>query len=241
MGIIQCAVLNDIHFPYEGACYYKALEMMRSWPALRAIYLNGDIAEIESVSKYAKGPLAQSLLIKELDYVNQKFDQLEKMFQYIPVHYLCGNHEYRIYRYIRDIAPQLWGMLKEPKLFKFDDRPHFKYYDYGPTQLVPIFKANNLFCRHEPLAGGGMFHAKATAEKSLVSLIYGHLHVYQQYTHKKFGPNPFSVTAISNGWLGDIKSECFNYRGSKDNWHEGFTRVDIEEKSGDWEARFMSL
>ena len=240
MTVVQYAILNDIHFPYEGKHYYKALELMRSWPDLKGIWLNGDIAEIESVSAHPKSPSAQQSLLGELEYINQKFDQLQKMFKDVPVHYLSGNHEFRMYRFLRDCAPQLWGMLNEPKLFRFEERPLWKFYDYGPKQLVKIGKADNLYCRHEPLTGGAT-HSKGTAEKSLVSLIYGHTHTYQQFTHKKFGPKPLNVTAISNGWLGDITKSCFDYRGSKDNWQSGFMRIDCDEKTGEWEARFQKL
>lgn len=138
------------------------------------------------------------------------------------------------------MAPQLWGMLTEPKLLKFDERVGWFFHDYGPTQLVKVGLTRDLYCRHEPLAGG-QFHAKATAEKSTVSLIYGHTHVFQQYTHKKFGPTPYNVTAISNGWLGDITKDCFNYRGPKDNWQSGFMRVDCDLNTGDYECRFRYL
>lgn len=240
MATVQYAILNDIHFPYEAKAYYKALEMMRSWPNLKGIYLNGDVCEIESVSSHPKGPRAQSNLLAELEYANKKFDQLEKMFVDIPVDYICGNHEYRIFRYIRDVAPHLWGMFDEPKLFNFDRRPNFTFHDYGPTQLIRVGATKDLYARHEPLAGGAN-HSKGTAEKSLVSLIYGHTHTHQTYVHKKFGPKPTTVTAISNGWLGDINKTCFDYRGSKDNWQLGFTRVDCDEKDGSYEARFIYL
>jgi hypothetical protein len=134
----------------------------------------------------------------------------------------------------------MWGMFNEPKLLQFDKRTKWKFYDYGPTQLVKIGKTKDLYCRHEPL-GSGQVHSKSTAEKCLVSLVYGHTHTYQQYTHKKFGPKCYNVTAISNGWLGDINKACFDYRGSKDNWQNGFTRVDCDEKTGEYEARFIYL
>lgn len=131
-------------------------------------------------------------------------------------------------------------MFNEPKLFKFEDRPGWKFHDYGPTQIVKVGLAENLYCRHEPLVNG-QAHARGTAEKSLVSIIYGHTHVRQTFTHKKFGPVPYNVTASSNGWLGDISKACFEYRGSKDNWQNGFTRIDCDEKTGEYEERFIYL
>lgn len=240
MGLVQYGILNDIHLPYEGKVYYKALELMRSWPDLRGIYLNGDVVEIESVSAHPKTPSAQKNLLAELDYANRKFDQLQKMFPDIPVHYVCGNHEYRIYRYIRDMAPQLWGMFDEVKLFRFEDRPKWKFYDYGPTQWVKCGKTRDLWVRHEPL-GGGATHAKLTAEKSYVSVLYGHTHQFQQFVSKKNGPVPFSNMAMSCGWLGDITKPCFDYRGAKDNWVSGFTRVDCDEKTGEYTVQFIFL
>jgi hypothetical protein len=240
MGLVQYAILNDIHLPYEGVCYYTALELMQKWPNLRGIYLNGDVAEIESVSTHPKSPKAQQTLLDELSFVNQKFDTLQRIFGDLPVEYLSGNHEHRIYRYIRDVAPHLWGMVHAPKLLRMDERKNWHYTDYGPTQLVRVGQTKDLYVRHEPLAGGQL-HAKGTAEKALVSIVYGHTHVYQSYTHKKFGPSPIIVTAISNGFLGDINSPCFNYRGSKDNWQNGFMRVDCDEDLGTYECRFIPL
>lgn len=236
---MQYAALNDIHFPYEGPAYFKALEKMRHWPDLRHIYLNGDVAEIESVSTHPKTPRAQQNLLEEIVVVNQKLDTLQNRFPDVKVTYIAGNHEHRIYRYIRDMAPQLWGLFDCPKLLKFDERG-WKYVDYGPTQWVKCGMTRDLYLRHEPLAGGAA-HAKATAEKAYVSLLYGHTHVYQQYTHKKNGPTPFNVTATSCGWLGDITQGCFDYRGSRDNWQSGFTRIDCDEQTGEYEVRFIFL
>lgn len=240
MAIVQYAILNDIHFPYEARAYYKAINLIEKFPDLRGIYLNGDICEIESVSTHPKGPRAESSLLSEVEYANKKFDELEKLFGDLPIDYVCGNHEYRIFRYIRDVAPHLWGMLEAPKLFRFDERANFKFHDYGPSQLVRVGLTRDLYARHEPL-GGGVNHAKATAEKATVSIIYGHTHVYQVAQHKKFGPISQTVTAISNGWLGDITKDCFDYRGSRDNWQLGFTRVDCDEKTGEYECRFVYL
>lgn len=180
------------------------------------------------------------MILEEVDYANKKLDLLQKDFKDIPVTYLEGNHEYRVFRYIRDIAPQLWGLTDCPKLFNFETRPLWKFITYGPSQLVKVGKCNDLYCRHEPL-GGGQFHAKQTAEKALCSIIYGHTHTYQQYMHKKFGPTPKYIRAISNGWLGDITKGCFDYRGPKDNWQNGFMRVDCDEESGEFELRFQFL
>lgn len=238
--VSQWVVLNDIHFKHESKAYYEALKLSGKMPNLKGIILNGDVAEIESVSRHPKSPKAAQLLIDEIDYLNQKLDTLQRLFPGLPVEYICGNHEHRVYRFIRDVAPQMWGMAQFPKLLRFDERKNFRFHDYTTNQLIKVGKTRDLYARHEPLAGGQM-HAKGTAEKATVSIIYGHTHVRQQFTHKKFGPKPYTVTAYSNGWLGDIKNSCFDYRGPRDNWQLGFSRIDCEEKNGDYEVRFIEL
>ena len=237
MSIEQYAILNDIHFPFESQAYYVAIDEMRKWDNLKAIYLNGDVAEIQSLSRHPKSPKEVQLLIDELDYVNQKFDTLQNLFPGVPVYYIEGNHEYRIYRYLRDVAPSLWGMLSAPNLFKFPERPGWLFFDYGPNQLVKVGKTKDLYARHEPVSSG-VNCAKQTAEKYYVSVIFGHTHVYQTYTVKKMGPAPYNVTAWSNGFMGDISNPCFNYRSPKENWQLGYMRIDCESRTGAYECRF---
>ncbi len=239
--IKQYAVLNDIHFPYENkVAYKKALDIMKALPNLEHIYLNGDIGEIESVSKYTRSPQAANILKNEIDYINNKLMELETMFPNVPVTYIEGNHEHRVHTFILNIAPQFWGMNSIEELFHFDKRPHWKFIPYTNSQWVRCGKTNDLYLRHVPL-GTGQNHSKGTAEKIYVSLLYGHTHGYQQYTHKIHGPRPYTVTATSNGWLGDITKDCFNYRGVKDVWVNGFSIVECDEETGKYEIKFIRL
>lgn len=233
------AVLNDIHIPYQSSKYYEALKLMKKFPNLVHIYLNGDIGEFESVSAHPKGPKAQQLLLEEIKSINEEFDRLQKMFPGVPVTLIEGNHCYRIFRYIRDVAPQMWGLIQCPDLLRFPDRG-WKFVPYGPRQWEKCGKTRDLWLRHEPLVGGGNC-IKGTAEKSYVSVMFGHVHQMGQYTHKKIGPEPYYVTAYSSGWLGDINQPCFDYRGSKDNWANGFARVDCDAKTGDYEVKLIRL
>jgi predicted phosphodiesterase len=240
MGVINYAILNDIHFPYESPLYYKALSQIESYGNLQGIILNGDIAEIESASSHPKGPNARNRLIEEIAYLNEKLDEIQKRFPDVPIAYICGNHEHRIFRFLRDQASILFGYLDMPVLLKLTERKNFRFFEYSTDQLVRVGKCRDLYARHEPLAGGAV-HTKGTAEKAVVSIIYGHTHVYQSYTHKKFGPSPYSVTAISNGFLGEITSPIFEYRGCKDNWQEGHMKINCDENSGEYECHFQAL
>lgn len=242
--IVNYVIWNDIHFPYEDKQRYKLslkiAKHIHKKHGLHGIYLNGDIGEFGSVSKHPIHPDEKNLnLLQEIQYMNMKFDELQKLFPDIPVTLIEGNHCYRFFRYIRDIAPQMWGLIDCPELLKFPSRPKWKFVTYGPDQLVKC-GASNLYLRHEPI-GGGQSHAKQTAENSVVDIAYGHTHTYQSYTHRKFGPTPITTRAYSLGWLGDKSRHCFDYRGSKDKWITGFTRIEAESKTGEYSLEFISL
>ncbi len=169
--------------------------------------------------------------------MNQKFDELCELFPDTPVTYICGNHEYRLFRFIRDLAPQLWGIVPDcPTLFNFDKRPYWKFVDYTTDQLVK----SKLYLRHEPL-GHGKHCAAQTATESSVDIAFGHVHSFQIFTHKKFGPTPYQVKAYALGFLGDKTRHVFDYRGSKDNWTEGFTVIECEVETGEYTLEFINL
>lgn len=235
--IKRYGILNDIHFPYEDRTRYPLAIKILHELGIDHLYLNGDIGEFASVSAHPRHPSDPNSLLKEVEYINKKFDELQSLFS-CPVTLIEGNHCYRFFRYIRDVAPQMWGLIDCPLLLKFDQRPGWKFVPYGPTQIVKC-GVSNLYLRHEPL-GGGKFHAKATAENSLVDLAFGHTHQYQIATHRKFGPKPSITKAYSLGWLGDRKWHTFDYRGAKDNWVEGFTIVEAED-SGEYSLEFIDL
>jgi predicted phosphodiesterase len=235
------AIINDVHFPYEDKTRYSVcLDIMKEIGPTH-LFLNGDIGEIQSFSHWPIHPTEKGIgLIAEIEYMNKKFDELVATFPSTKVTYLCGNHEDRLFRYIRDIAPHMWGIVPDcPELLKFKERPGWKFVPYGPTQLIRCGKAN-LYLRHEPI-GRGVSHAKTTAEASVVDIAYGHTHTYQSYTSRKFGPTPVINKAYYLGWLGDKSRKCFDYRGSKDNWTIGFTAIDCDEKTGNYSLDFICL
>jgi len=238
LGVIRYAILNDVHFPYEGLAYHEAIKQISTWKNLAGIYLNGDILEIESLSRHPKGPQAVSSFKKEVAYANEKFDYLQKKIPDVPVTLVEGNHCYRLFRYIRDVAPAMFGLLEHPSLLDFDKRG-WKFKPYGPRQWVKCGEAD-LWLRHEPL-GNGQNAAKQTAERSLVDVLFGHTHTHQFYTHKKHGPEPKIVRAYAGGWLGDIKQSVFDYRGPRDNWVSGFNEVTCDPETGRYDYKFIYL
>lgn len=239
MSLKRYGILNDIHFPYECRPRYSvALKIFRKM-RIDGLYLNGDICEFQAVSNYPTNMAERIDFSKEIAYANKRFDELETLFAGLPVTYLCGNHEHRFYRFVQDLAPQMWGITDTPALLRFPERPGWKFIPYGPSQLVRCGKSN-LYLRHEPLAGG-MTATKVTAEGSVVDVATGHTHTYQSYTHKKIGPKPVTNVGYTLGWLGDPQRQVFDYRGPRDKWVRGCTLIECDEASGQYTLEFINL
>lgn len=239
MSIERYGILNDIHFPYEDKSRYKTILKVFKSQGIHRLYLNGDIGEFLAVSAHPKHPSDRLPFSKEVEYCNERFDELQKLFPDIPVTYICGNHEYRFFRYIRDLAPQMWGLIDCPELFRFDKRPYWRFVDYTPDQLVKC-GSSKLYLRHEPL-GGGVNSAKMTCEQAYVDIGFGHTHTYQVCSHRKVGPKPITTKAYSLGWLGDKSRPVFDYRGGKDRWVMGGTLVECDTTTGEYTLDFINL
>lgn len=240
MAIKRAGILNDVHIPFEDRQRYELALRIFAHAGIDHLFLNGDVGEFLGVSRHPRHPRDTELgFARELEYLNKKFDEIMEMFPGVPVTYICGNHEYRFFRFIRDLAPQMWGILDCPDILKFSERPRWRFVDYGPEQLVRVGESR-LYLRHEPL-GGGANPAKATAEKSVVDVAFGHTHIYQVHQHRKFGPTPYLVKAYSLGWLGDRSRNVFDYRGPKDNWVLGCSLVEWDTETGDYSLDFIDL
>lgn len=239
MALKRAGIINDVHMPFEDKARYQVAINIFKKMKIDHLYLNGDILEFGGVSTHPKHPADHVPFCHEIVYANEKFDQLTQDFADVPVTFLEGNHCYRFFRYIRDIAPQMWGLIDCPSILKFPDRPRWKFVPYGPTQLVKV-GASNLYLRHEPLSMGAN-PARGTAEASYIDIGFGHCHRYQTYTHKKFGPIPITNTAYSLGWLGDKSRPVFDYRGAKDTWVEGCTVVEWDDNTGQYSLEFVNL
>lgn len=239
MGLVKYGILNDLHFPFECKSRYKVALKIFKAAKIEHLYLNGDIGEFLGVSSHPRHPGTTIPFPQEIAYMNKKFDELQQIFGEMPVTLIEGNHSYRFFRYIRDVAPAMWGLIDCPSILKFPERPKWKFVPYGPDQWVKCGGAN-LWLRHEPL-GGGKNHATTTAENAMVDVAYGHTHTYQAASHRKCGPRPHTTKAYSLGWLGDKTKSVFDYRGPKDRWVHGCTVVEADTKTGEYTLEFICL
>lgn len=182
------------------------------------IIILGDYADMYCISSHGpKHPNMPSLLKREIQSVRREIKFIEKSFSKAHLIFLEGNHSFRLEKYVRANAKELYGILRLPELFEMD-KSRWEYVPYTPSQKVKV--ARGLYARHEPLSTSS---AQATANKALTSLIYGHVH-RQEEAHV-VGLDGKTHSAFSPGWLGDKRSEAFQYVKHHHQWQLGFGLV----------------
>ena len=211
--IVAYGLLGDVHLPYESSAYELALKCFSLEPKLKGIVQVGDWMEILTLSRHPKHPDAVKFLKEEYDYGRSKMQDIRKRFDRLPIHWVFGNHENRVDRWVQD-KPELHGMnIDIPSQLQLDELK----ISWAPYKSRASYRLGqtSVWVRHKPI-GSGRTHSKATAEKAGKSVIYGHTHTYQEFMHKTIEDELIRCTSI--GWLGDETHDVFDYRGDNDNW-----------------------
>lgn len=214
-------LIPDVHKPYDDKKAYNLMLEVASTLPLDEIVILGDYADFYAVSSHKKDPRILQMLTDEVEDVINGLDQLDKNFKDVKKVFIEGNHEYRLERYLCDVAPALFGVTDTEHLLKLVGRPNWKFVPYSPHQMHKVL-GSHLSARHESLGTT----AKATSQKALCSLVYGHIHRIEE-SHI-VGLDGTNHVSFSVGWLGNKYSRVFNYVKQHWQWQLGFGLVWVD-------------
>lgn len=215
-------VLSDIHIPYHDRdALAIALEYTEDIQP-DTIVLNGDIIDFYAVSKYMKDPLRIDTLQSEIDETRALLNRIRETHPSAAIHYLMGNHEERLEKFLIDKASALTSLrcLSIDDLFGLS-KNKIQFSDTS-IMLGNLEVTHGKYARKTP--GGSV---KGHFEKSASSVLIGHVHRLNtnRYT------NGWGVhTTIENGCLCLVSPE---YSRVND-WQQGFSVVRHSERTGDF-------
>lgn len=222
--IKNALIIPDTHAPHHD---HRAFMLMlnstsQMYPNLDEIVLLGDFGEFASVATHAKHPKLNRLLSKELKSVNALLDLVDRYFPKIKKVFIEGNHEYRVYRYLRDQSPELFDVFNlRSELLK--NRSNWSWVPYGPSQKYRVLESK-LWARHEP-KGGGEYTAASTVKRAGASVIFGHTHRIQEF--QSVDINDQNHRGINIGWLGNKDDQIFDYVKDHHQWASAFSIVTV--------------
>jgi predicted phosphodiesterase len=192
-------LLKDIHFPYHDE---EALSTALKWgidEGCDTLYLNGDILDCHTLSRWEKDPEARSFA-QELESVRAFLKLVSTLFK--KVYYKEGNHEERYWRYLSSHAPE----LAEIDAFNLQSLLWLDQYGIEWVDGRTIAKFNSLNVVHGHEFGQNIFSpvniARGLYTRAKAFAICGHWHQTSQHNEKDINGN--NVTTWSVGCLCDL-------------------------------------
>lgn len=203
----------DTHAPFED---HKAWNLMlkaaQAWRPDTIVIL-GDFFDFYCVSAHDKRPDRARMLKQEIQHATARLDELDALGARFK-HYVLGNHEDRLDRYLMTHAPELWGLVNVRELFGLTER------GWRMTPYKQALKLGKLFVTHDAGNAGAYAHIKAS-ETFEGNVVIGHTH--RMGVHYKGSARGEAHVGAMFGWLGDVNKIDYMHRiNALRAWQLGF-------------------
>jgi predicted phosphodiesterase len=203
-------VASDCHYwPGEATVAHKAFIRLCKQLKPGAIVLNGDVFDGARVSRH--DPLYRNetpTVRQELEVCQERLGEIEKASHNSKLFWLYGNHDTRLWRYMKINAPEVEGAYGAD-LFDYFPGWHCGYVMHVNDNTVIKHRWHNgIHATYNNVLKGGR------------SIVTGHLHRLQvtawgDYNGRRWG--------VDTGTLAEPKSEQFAYlEGNPTPWASGF-------------------
>ena len=203
-------VASDCHYwPGEATVAHKAFIKLCKQLKPDAIVLNGDVFDGARVSRH--DPLYKNdtpTVKQELEVCQDRLGEIEKAAHNAKLFWLYGNHDTRLWRYMKINAPEVEGAFGAD-LFDYFPGWHCGYVMHVNQNTVIKHRWHN-----------GIHATYNNVLKSGRNIITGHLHKLQitpwgDYNGRRYG--------VDTGTLAEPSGEQFAYlEGNPTAWASGF-------------------
>lgn len=223
-------MISDIHIPYQDN---KALQAMFAYGKRYKpdnVIINGDLLDFYTLSQFDKSPDRKENFADEIKQGRAFLALLRKTFKKAKIHYLEGNHENRLQRYMWGKAPEFYGLesLEINNLLEFKQHD-IKYVkcdgDYWGKDTGHL-KMGDIIVMHgdsrlngASLSSHSGYSASATMRNMLSSVIIGHNHRLAKV-----------YMTTSSGTLVGLEGGCLCQKSGLSNWQQGFITFETESK-----------
>jgi hypothetical protein len=218
-------VIGCIHMPFHHKGTWNAfLEIANSLgDELKSINLIGDITDMHSISRHAKGKITIPGLTLGEEYraTNRELDKLEQAIgKNVNRHYIYGNHEDWYNQHMAEvdnaklgpetIASPLEAMKYRERGFTVQTNWKDAHITLGDIELI-----HGTYCN--------VHSAKKHLDVMKRNVMYVHTHSVGIYTER-------DLCSYNIGWGGDRESKAFGYmtRIQKEKWRNGFASVYVD-------------
>jgi predicted phosphodiesterase len=186
-GFEKTVVIGDVHRPYHDEVALGLVMRFIAEEKPDTIFLNGDIADCNTVTWYPRVPGFNELFKNEVEDMVGWLTELRRIAPRARIVYICGNHEHRLFRFLVNDSRPLYGLKGMSIQEQFElDKLGIEWVDCYATKFVDTYIEHgpNLLIGHFAKVNA---HAGYTVKNLLdtygTNLIQGHVHSFG-FTHR---------------------------------------------------------
>jgi predicted phosphodiesterase len=220
-SVTRLGILNDIHLPYHDVASLEIALNKLLDDKINGLLLNGDIFDFHTLSKFEKDPRKRHFS-EELETGKQFMDLLVSLFN-CPIYFKKGNHEERYEHYMKQKAPELYGIAE----YRLENLLELGAKRIQTIEDKVLIKAGGLsiFHGHElNMKSISVNPARTLFLKAKVSSMCGHLHAVSAHSARRADGHVIGCWSI--GHLGEESPDYAAYN----EWQQGFAMIEINGK-----------
>lgn len=210
---------SDIHFPFQDDLAVEAFLKTCQRRKPKRIVLAGDVVDFYRISKFDVDPMRQESLQDEIDAAVAFLTRLRQLCPHAEIHFVEGNHEQRLRKYIISKA----GELASLRSLNIVEQLHLKPLGIefhpmkGRTAYVAI--GDTLIGHFQECNAQSGYTATNIMRKKPMNIVQGHVHRLAVVYKTLFGSK--RIKGIECGCLCNLDPD---YVADPD-WQQGFVII----------------
>ncbi len=203
----------DCHWPYcDRAAWGVMLRCAAKIRPTRIVVL-GDFLDFFQCSSHDSDPRRYTSVQSDLQSANRALDELDSLGA-THKHFIEGNHEFRLLKYLWKRAPALLESMKLPELLRLGDR------QWTWTPYRQHLQVGDVWVTHDTGHAGAWAHQRS-GNDFMASTVIGHTHRLATLSFGNSLGQRF-VTAMF-GWLGSVPEADYLHMAKRmKDWSHGF-------------------
>ncbi len=224
-------LVPDLHAPYHHKPSWSLLGRVAKTIKPDVLIDLGDLVDNYAVSEHLKEVDRPPTVDHEIEAANACLDDMDSWAK--ERHFIEGNHETRLHRYLLKHSPALAKLVKIEELLKLKSRG-WSFTPYGRT-----LKVGKLHLTHCINGKAGMNAHRAALATYQHNIAIGHTHRMAVC----YGGNALGEAHVGAmlGWLGDVRHIDYTHQAdARANWQLGFG-VGLIEPNGTFHLQAVPI
>ena len=227
LGNNNILVLSDLHVPYHDISAITAALEYGLANKVNTIYLNGDVIDCATISKFEPDPRARSFK-EEADSTRALLKVIRDTFPDAKIVWLKGNHDIRYEKYLFRKAPEIF----DDSYYRLEERLRLNELGIELLDEQVLVYAGKLIMTHGHLTIRGAFSpvnaARGVFIRAKASVLIGHQHQVSEHTEHNLKGE--MISCWSTGCLCTLYQP---YDPQNTKHSHGFAHVQVE-KNGNY-------